>query len=204
MLEKYATLVSEGKSEIYIEKSRFLGFASSVCNAEEAELYIRKIKNIYRDATHCCYAYKLVDNTKRFSDDAEPQGTAGLPMLDCIEKKNLFNVVVAVVRYFGGIKLGAGGLLRAYSKTASEALANSQIGVYTKCVTADVYISYSHYDIFKNFMKNIIHKEDSVEFGLNIKISLICELNEFKKIKEYLESFKGSAVEITGENYYSI
>ncbi len=203
-MNQYITLVSEGTFEYTIEKSKFLGYAAAVQSVNEAEEYILNIKNKHLTSTHCCFAYKLLDNTKRFNDDKEPQGTAGMPIMDCIEKRGLNNTIVVVVRYFGGIKLGAGGLLRAYAKTASEAINNAKTGIYTKCVLADIKISYSQYDIFKNFLKNIIYEEINTDFGIDIKLSIITRKEEFEKIVEYLKTFKGSNATITGEKFYSL
>ena len=106
---------------IVINKSKFITNLICVDNKEEVLNALSDIKNKYKDATHHCYAY-IIDNTKRFSDDNEPNGTAGMPILECLEKNNLNHVLCVVTRYFGGTKLGAGNLLRAYSNSVSIAL----------------------------------------------------------------------------------
>ena len=106
---------------IVINKSKFITNLICVDNKEEVLNALSNIKNKYKDATHHCYAY-IIDNTKRFSDDNEPNGTAGMPILECLEKNNLNHVLCVVTRYFGGTKLGAGNLLRAYSNSVSIAL----------------------------------------------------------------------------------
>lgn len=116
----------EKNTDIYvINKSKFITNIFYVDNIEDVENYLNMIKNEYKDATHNCYAY-IIDNLKRFNDDKEPNGTAGKPILDCLEKNNLNHVLCIVTRYFGGIKLGANGLLRAYSTSTSNAI-NSAI-----------------------------------------------------------------------------
>ena len=105
-----------------IKKSKFYGFLYEISNQEQVSEILQQLKKQHKKATHICYAYKIYDGAEivKFSDDGEPSGTAGRPILGVIEKKGKTNVMVVVVRYFGGIKLGAGGLVRAYTKTASE------------------------------------------------------------------------------------
>lgn len=106
-----------------IKKSKFLGYAFKVESVEDIEKILLALKKEHKKATHICYAYILqCPNLEKCFDDGEPSGTAGRPILNVLQKKNKSNVLVCVVRYFGGVKLGAGGLLRAYSKTASEAI----------------------------------------------------------------------------------
>ena len=110
------------QSFIEIKKSKFYGYLYNVNSANDVAKILEDLKKEHKKATHICYAYKIVDGVEiiKFSDDGEPSGTAGRPMLNVIEKKNLKNVLICVVRYFGGIKLGAGGLVRAYTKCASS------------------------------------------------------------------------------------
>ena len=107
---------------IEIKKSKFYGYLYDITAPSEADQIISSLKKQHKKATHVCYAYKIVGGQEivKFSDDGEPSGTAGRPILGVIEKKDKKNILVAVVRYFGGIKLGAGGLVRAYTKSASE------------------------------------------------------------------------------------
>lgn len=113
------------EKSMIINKSKFITNLFSVDNLDEINNYLSVTKNKYKDATHHCYAY-IIDNTKRFNDDNEPSGTAGMPILDCLEKNNLNHVLCIVTRYFGGIKLGAGGLVRAYSNSVSNAVINTE------------------------------------------------------------------------------
>ena len=124
MLKDYITIADFGFDEIIIEKSQFIGYAKPVEDEEEAQAFVQEIKKKHRDATHNVWAYVLGDhnNIQRFSDDGEPQGTAGVPVLEVLKKNDVRNVCVVVTRYFGGIKLGAGGLVRAYTKGAVIAL----------------------------------------------------------------------------------
>ena len=127
MNDSYLTIRSTGSDEVTIQKSRFIGLAAPCSSEEEAQAFIRSIREKYRDARHCCYAYIIGVNSgvMRYSDDGEPGGTAGMPMMDVLKNEGIVNCCVAVVRYFGGIKLGAGGLIRAYSGAVSQAAANA-------------------------------------------------------------------------------
>ena len=114
-------IIEEKENKIIIEKSKFIGIIKKVFKQEDIINYLNKIKEEYPDATHICYAY-ILDNNKRFNDDNEPLNTAGKPILDVLEKNNLNYILAIVVRYFGGIKLGSNGLIRAYSNTINELL----------------------------------------------------------------------------------
>ena len=117
------------RHEFVVEKSRFISFACRVSTVEQANFFIADVSKKHYDATHNCYAFVTAESRK-FSDDGEPQGTAGLPILGAIQGKGLENVAVVVTRYFGGIKLGAGGLVRAYGKAAAEVL---EVAAEIKC-----------------------------------------------------------------------
>ena len=123
-MNNYKSVHKEGRDEIIINKSRFIGTACPVESEEEALEFIDRIKKEFKDATHNVYAYVIGENSniQRFSDDGEPSGTAGIPVLNVIKQENLRNVAVVVTRYFGGVLLGAGGLVRAYTKGAKIAL----------------------------------------------------------------------------------
>ena len=157
---EYITIKDEIINEIEIEKSRFICYLKRINSKEEAEEYIQKIKKINYKATHNCSCYSLFNPSyQKCSDDGEPQGTAGLPMLDAIKKSNINNVVAVVTRYFGGIKLGAGGLIRAYSNSISQALENSNLLKVKE---------YSHYEI--EFDYNIINIIEKYFNQNNIKV----------------------------------
>ena len=113
-------------NEFVIKKSRFITFLFRVDDIDSVNVYLNDLNNKYKDATHICYAY-IIDNVKRFSDNGEPGGTAGMPILGVLESKKIDHILCCVVRYFGGIKLGANGLVRAYSSSCSEAISNSCI-----------------------------------------------------------------------------
>ncbi|SEJ62293.1 uncharacterized protein, YigZ family [Bhargavaea ginsengi] len=129
MRDDYRTVKGTGESEIVIKKSRFIGHAARAETEEEAMAFIAKIKQAHHSATHNCSAYLIGehDQIQKANDDGEPSGTAGVPMLEVLKKQNLKDTVVVVTRYFGGIKLGGGGLIRAYGSAVSDVLGNTGI-----------------------------------------------------------------------------
>ena len=122
MLKKYKTILTQAEAEIVEKKSRFIATVRPVKTEEEAKAFIEEMKKKYYDARHNCWCYILKSGQKRYSDDGEPQGTAGQPMLNVFQREGVENVVCVVTRYFGGVLLGAGGLTRAYAKSAKDAL----------------------------------------------------------------------------------
>ena len=142
----YKTVRREASDEFTEQRSRFIGFAKPVKTEEEAVAFINSKKKEYHDARHNVYAYSLRENNlKRYSDDGEPHGTAGVPVLDVIVKSGVTDVVVVVTRYFGGILLGAGGLVRAYTNGAKIALASAGIVTMEQSVFMKIATDYSRY-----------------------------------------------------------
>ena len=125
----YRTVLSSREKEIIINKSRFIASAKAINSEEDALEFIDIVKTKYKDATHNVYAYVVGENSivQRFSDDGEPSGTAGIPILELIKKEDLRNIVIVSTRYFGGIKLGGGGLIRAYTQSGKSALEAGKI-----------------------------------------------------------------------------
>lgn len=159
-----------------IKKSKFISFVFYVQTVEEIKNYLNELNKKYGDATHICYAYVVKDNgiKEKAVDNGEPSGTAGKPILDCIKKQNFVNMLVAVVRYFGGIKLGAGGLVRAYSQSAKNVIEQVKHlqTEYVEYETLNVEISYVNLNSFKNYCeKNNVIIED-IQYLTNINIKL--------------------------------
>ena len=173
----YRTIAKKGFDEIIINKSRFIGYASPIASEEEAISFIREIKEKHKDATHNVYGYVYgkESNIQRFSDDGEPSGTAGIPVLEVIKKEELRNLVVVVTRYFGGTKLGGGGLIRAYTKSAKLAI-DSSIIVQNKLFNRlSIETSYSSYGKIENYFLEGDYIVDSVEFLEKVEIELYVE-----------------------------
>lgn len=148
------SIKSNINNEIIINKSKFITYLYKVNNIDEINNYLNELNNIYKDATHICYAY-IVDNYKKASDDAEPSGTAGLPILNVLEKNELNYILAVVVRYFGGIKLGAGGLVRAYSSSIVECLNKTTIIDLIDGYLVKITLNYDQIKNIDNLLKNI-------------------------------------------------
>lgn len=161
-MKEYRT-IAQGEVVVtkVIEKSRFIAAALHVDTVEQAVEFVNAKKKKYFDATHNCYAYIVGDKVK-FSDDGEPQGTAGMPILDCIKNNNLDFVCVVVTRYFGGIKLGAGGLVRAYSGSCADALHACQVVTMLPCERIQVVVDYSMLKVLRKALLGIALETDVV------------------------------------------
>lgn len=144
MLQRYLTVRPEGETEIEINRSRFISYVKRVETQEEAVAFIQEIKKKHWDATHNCSAYIVGENDQfqKMDDDGEPSGTAGKPILEVIKKKGLKDTAIVVTRYFGGIKLGAGGLIRAYGKSASAGVRAA--GVVERILTREHHFSFDY------------------------------------------------------------
>ncbi len=145
MLEQYKTIYEGGEGEIIEKKSRFIATVRPVESEEEALAFLEEMKKKYWDARHNCYVYSVGMNREftRCSDDGEPSGTAGRPMLDVILGEDIYNVAIVVTRYFGGVLLGTGGLVRAYSKAVQEGLAASKVILKQKGITLKITTDYT-------------------------------------------------------------
>lgn len=153
-MKNYLSVFSAATYEKIIERSRFIANCAHVESEEEAKAFIAAVKAEHSLATHNCYAFVAdkAGNLMRFSDDGEPQGTAGMPILDVLKNKKLFETAVVVTRYFGGVKLGAGGLVRAYSGTAAEALDLADIREYTPCRAVYFTVGYDNFEALKKYL----------------------------------------------------
>lgn len=167
----YKTVLREAQDEFTEKRSRFIGYCKPVKTEQEAVDFINKKRSIHWDATHNVYAYVLKEgNIQRYSDDSEPQGTAGVPTLDVIRKNGVVDCVVVVTRYFGGVLLGAGGLVRAYSHGAKIALDAAKIITMENCFCCSANMSYNQYGKVNTLIvQNGGVTEDSI-FTDNVKI----------------------------------
>lgn len=198
MTEDYRTIYSYGEDEIIINKSRFIGYAKPIETEEEALEFIEEIKTKHRDATHNVYAYVVGENsnTQRFSDDGEPSGTAGIPALEVIKKENLRNVVVVVTRYFGGVKLGGGGLIRAYTRGAKIGL---DAGIIVDMVShreLEFKVEYDQYGKIENFLMTNNYPTNDVSFTDKVSISIYIRLSELELFKNEITNLTSGDVKI--------
>src|SRR5690554_957924 len=196
----FRTIHRYGEDEIIINKSRFIGYAMPIGSENEALDFIEKIKSKHRDATHNVYAYVFGEdnNIQRFSDDGEPSGTAGIPALEVIKKEGLRNVVVVVTRYFGGIKLGTGGLIRAYTKGAKIGLEAGKIVDMILHSKIKIRVDYTLYGKLENFLLNGGYLVDETIFDDAVNIFVYIENQE-------VESFQNLITDLTnGNNIFEI
>lgn len=151
----YKSVAAPCEREKVIEKSRFLTYAAHTAGEEEARAFLASVRAQHPLATHVCYAFiaDRLGNLQRFSDDGEPQGTAGMPILNVIKAQELYETAVAVVRYFGGIKLGAGGLTRAYSSCAAEVLSAAEKCLYDVCAEYCIRVGYPEVNALTRFLE---------------------------------------------------
>ena len=154
------TIKENISNEIIINKSRFITYLYKVNSILEVNNILNELKCKYKDATHYCFAY-IIGNIKRFNDDGEPSHTAGMPILNVLESKDLNNVLAVVIRYFGGIKLGAGGLVRAYTNSVTKALKEENIIPLKKIIKKRIVFDYSNINNINYILKdyNITYKE---------------------------------------------
>lgn len=179
-MNEYTTIKSEAQDETVIKKSRFIGYAKPVQTAQEAMEFVAKIKKMNHNATHNVFAYVLKDGlSKRYSDDGEPQGTAGVPMLDLITKEGIVDCVVVVTRYFGGILLGTGGLVRAYSQGAKIALEAAGIIKMTSCTIGEILCDYNFYGKLNAFISNEDVQVIDTAFADEVKLSVKMQSVDF-------------------------
>ena len=198
---EFKTIKEDGQVQEEIKKSRFICHAKRVYSEEEARDFITAIKKEHYKATHNCSAFIIGERSeiKRTSDDGEPSGTAGVPMLGVLENHNLTNVCVVVTRYFGGIKLGAGGLIRAYA--GSVALAVKEIGIIEIKEQAGIAIqmSYAQYQEYNNFLKEHTLMELDTNFTDQVNTMIYVDKEEKENIKAALVEFFHGKVTLTDQ-----
>lgn len=175
------TISENTEKEIEIKKSRFISRIYRIYNLEEVDKILQELKKEYKDAPHYCYAY-IIDENKKSSDDNEPSGTAGIPILQVLEKNNLNYVLCVVIRYFGGIKLGAGGLVRAYTKSVTEGLKMCQKYELIPGYKIEINISYDEQKKLDYIVKE--YKVDK-KFDNNITYHILIPKKDFNILTEF-------------------
>ena len=201
----YKTLHKYGADEYIVEKSTFIGYAKPVKTEEEAVEFINKIKKKHKDATHNVWAYTIGENMniQRYSDDGEPQGTAGIPTLEVIKKEDLRDVVVVVTRYFGGIKLGAGGLVRAYTKGAKIGIEAGIVIEKVKYTEVNIKIEYNQLGKIQNEIMNLGYNIKDTIYGEDVEIIVYSKVEEVNSLKErIIDITSGTASISIGDEYY--
>ena len=204
-MSNYRTLHEFGTDEITIEKSVFIGYAKPIKSEEEALEFINEIKKKHKDATHNVWAYTVGKNMniQRYSDDGEPQGTAGIPTLEVIKKEDLRDVAVVVTRYFGGTKLGAGGLVRAYTKGSKLGLEAGKIIYKVMYQEVKVKIDYTQLGKVQNELMNLGYFIKDTVYEDNVEIVVYSRLEDVEKLSEkMIDITSGTGKIVLGEEFY--
>lgn len=200
-MKEIVTVSGSAAAEYEEKRSQFICALYHIESAEEAVDIINRIKKENYEARHNCWAYLLKDGSKRVSDDGEPQGTAGLPMLDVLEKSGITDVVAVVTRYFGGILLGAGGLVRAYSKAVSMAVSEAQLCKMLPCVVFTLRITYSDLTGIKRLIEASSGEINDTAYDDGVTLTVSMPAEETDKFKADLTEFSAGrlGIAVTGE-----
>lgn len=204
--ENFLTIKENGSGELIIKKSRFIASIARTNSVEEANAFIQEISKKYRDANHNTFAYTigLNDDQVKESDNGEPSGTAGIPELKALQLMKLKNVTVVVTRYFGGIKLGAGGLIRAYSNSVTNAV--EKVGVIKRVLQQELIFSvpYNRFDEIDHYLKTNDVFIANTEYGVDVKIHIFLDDDDQEKTKNDLTNLLSGQVEFTkGQKRYN-
>ena len=199
----YVTLGGEGTATIEEKRSEFIGYAAHVQSEAEAQTFVKRIKAKHHDARHNVFAYVLGDTVQRYSDDGEPQGTAGFPVLDVLRKSGVTDACIVVTRYFGGILLGAGGLVRAYTAAAKAALDAAGTLTMERYAELRLRLSYADYQKLSAKLDTLGAVTDAVDFGGEVTLDVALKVTAKVRFTETVrELFAGRVpIEVRGERY---
>lgn len=202
-MKAYFTLEKEGFATLTEKRSEFLAYAKPVTTEAEAMAFVEQIRKKYPDARHTVFAYFLSNGGMRYSDDGEPQGSAGMPVLDIIRKGGFTDAVITVTRYFGGILLGTGGLVRAYSGAAKLAVAEAGIVELIPYDLVRFSVDYSMYQRVLYELKNYLATEENTEFGAEVTLTLALPTEYTRPLQERLIALTNGKVsgEIVGSRF---
>ena len=204
-MSNYKTLHKIGVDEYIVEKSTFIGYAKPIKTEEEAIEFVNEIKKKHKDATHNVWAYTVGENMniQRYSDDGEPQGTAGIPTLEVIKKEDLRDVVVVVTRYFGGIKLGAGGLVRAYTKGAKVGIEAGIVIEKVKYTEVKIKIEYTQLGRIQNEIMNLGFKVKDTIYSEDVEIIVYSKIEDVQSLTDRMIDITSGTADVSiGEEYY--
>ena len=204
-MSNYKTLHKFGVDQYIVEKSTFIGYAKPIKTEEEAIEFINEIKKKHKDATHNVWAYTIGENMniQRYSDDGEPQGTAGIPTLEVIKKEDLRDVVVVVTRYFGGIKLGAGGLVRAYTKGAKVGIEAGIVIEKVKYSEVKIKIEYTQLGRIQNEIMNLGFKVKDTIYSEDVELIVYVRNEEAQSLMDRIIDITSGTADVSlGEEYY--
>jgi uncharacterized YigZ family protein len=205
MLSRYYTVSLKGEHEIVIQKSRFIAHVARVETEEAAQNFIAEIKKQHWNATHNCSAYLIGehDQIQKANDDGEPSGTAGVPILEVLKKKGLKDTVVVVTRYFGGIKLGAGGLIRAYGKATSEGIEATGVVLRKLMQVVSTKIDYTWLGKIENELRSSVYNIKEIQYLDHVVIDTFVEEGEVGTFTDWMVELTNGQAEISaGEVLY--
>ena len=189
MQHSYRTIQDRTIVETMVKKSKFIAYAQPVSSEEQASSFLQEVKKKHGDASHHCYAYVIDDQLRKFSDDGEPSGTAGKPILEAIQYKGLRQIVVVVVRYFGGTMLGAGGLVRAYSEAASLVLSTATIIEQRLHQQWFVTIDYHWLGRMEHELRVRFWRIENIAYGEKVCISLSVDVEDQVDVLQLLNDW---------------
>ena len=202
-MNEYFVPAGAGEAELVEKRSSFLGHVRMVETEDEAKAFVAEMKKKFHDARHNCWCYIIKDGAERYSDDGEPQGTAGIPMLEVLKREGVTNVVCVVTRYFGGVLLGTGGLLRAYTKSAKDALDAAGICVVRRWVKAEVMCSYSLLERLKTECAAAGGVVADIEYSADVCLKLLLPEDKTEGFSQRIADVTAcaSTLKITGEEF---
>ncbi len=202
-MSEYFIPAGAGEAEFVEKRSSFLGHVRYVETEDEAKAFVAEMKKKFYDARHNCWCYIIKDGAVRYSDDGEPQGTAGIPMLEVLKREGVTNVVCVVTRYFGGVLLGTGGLLRAYTKSAKDALDAAGICVVRRWVKAEIACSYAMLERIKTECTAIGGVVADIEYSADVCLKLLLPEDKADAFSQRTADVTAgtSALKITGEEF---
>ncbi len=195
-MESYRTVAAYAEDEFTEKRSRFLCAITPVSSAEEAAAFLAKRREIHYDARHTVYAYRLRGNIERYSDDGEPQGTGGQPVLEVLRRRELVDVCVAVTRYFGGVLLGAGGLTRAYANGAVLAVASAMIVTMQPCTLLRLRCGYPLYEPLQRLAQSVGAAVVDTDFGADVALTLRLGDESVPGFREAVREATGGSVAV--------
>ena len=202
-MSEYFIPAGAGEAEFVEKRSSFLGHVRYVETEDEAKAFVTEMKKKFYDARHNCWCYIIKDGAVRYSDDGEPQGTAGIPMLEVLKREGVTNVVCVVTRYFGGVLLGTGGLLRAYTKSAKDALNAAGICVVRRWVKAEIACSYAMLERLKTECTAIGGVVADIEYSADVCLKLLLPEDKADAFSQRTADVTAGAseLELTGEEF---
>ena len=205
-MTEYKIPTGAGESEYVEKRSRFLGHVRPVETEDEARAFVAEMKKKYYDARHNCWCYLLKDGPERYSDDGEPQGTAGIPMLEVFRREGVTNLVCVVTRYFGGVLLGTGGLFRAYTKSARDALEAAGRSAVRRWICMELPCSYAALERCKQEIAAFDGAVEDLDYGAGVTIRALLPEEKSEAFRERIFDVSGGTIRarVTGESHRAV